>query len=120
MKLVWLALVIGLKSVLTKFTAFIFVFALFLLKDKSICLSPGKWSEFLSGLSKRQIKIYAVFIYTAAAFISSTGACFALSALKFQNALAIAVLLFLSGFAVRGFQFYKLWKHYIIKRRPMN
>lgn len=114
MKLIWLAIIMGLKSVLTKLTALGIIMVIFLLKDKSLCFSPGKWGEFIFSFSKRQIKRYVIIIYTASAFLSSLVSYFALTTAKFQYAVEIAALLFFAGFAVRGFQFYSIWNSYIL------
>lgn len=114
MKLILFLVMIGVKSIITKLAAMGLIFLIFLTKDRSLCFAPGRWIGFIFSLSKKQIKAYAVFLYTVSALLSTVFLRCALSLTGFRYASAIAVLLFFSGLAFRGFQFYKLWNRYIL------
>ena len=114
MKLILFLVIIGVKSLITQLAALGLIFFIFLMKDRSLCFAPGRWIGFILSLSKKQIKTYAVFLYTVSALLSTVFIWYALSLTGFRYTSAIAVLVFFSGFAARGFQFYNLWNRYIL------
>ena len=114
MKLILFLIIIGVKSLITKAAALGLLFLIFLMKDRALCFAPSRWICFIFGLSKKQIKTYAAFLYTVSALLSTVFMWYALSFAGFRYASATAVLIFFAGFAARGFQFYKLWNRYIL------
>lgn len=116
MKLIWLFLILGLKSVISKLSLFALVFLMLFLKDRSLCLAPRRWSAILLNLTKKQMKVYAIFFYTISDILSAIVSYFALCAADFQHALIIAAFFFFAGLISSGFELYNIWKYVILEQ----
>ena len=84
MKLILFLIIIGVKSLITKAAALGLLFLIFFMKDRALCFAPSRWIWFIFGLPKKQIKTYAVFLYTVSALLSTVFMWYALSFAGFR------------------------------------
>lgn len=116
MRFIFLTAIIGLKTLLCKGLALGILFLLFWIKGKQLRFNSDKWDDFFLSFPAAKAQKYAVWIYLAAAVISTAVCYLILELTGFQRSLGIAVLLFIGGLAITAYKWHTKGKDYLLNR----
>lgn len=106
-RILGIALIAGIKTLLSKGIALGILLLLFWIKGKQLRFHSDAWDDFFISLPAAKVKKYGIAIYLTAAVISSAISCFILELFAYRHSFGIAVLIFLSGLVITAYKYAK-------------
>ena len=116
MYLLPLIAVIGLKTLLCKGVAIGILLFVFWVKGRKLRFHPDQWDRFFLFLPAVKVQQYAVWIYLAAALISSGISYVLLGWTRYRHRFGITALIFIGGLAITAYKLYTKGRYDLLNR----
>lgn len=111
-----IAMIAGIKALLTKGISLGIFLLLFFVKGKQLKFNSDRWDDFFLDLSPQKVQKYAVAIYLSAACISSAVSYFVFVQTGYRHSFGLSALFFAGGLMISGYRWKTKGKDYLLKR----